>query len=267
MAVSKVQKERFKEQSAPYKEVIKNIQASIDKTLEEKQKVDDDVKPYFAFKLSDLYMNQITQYISINDVAQDTMGIKHEDSLDDARKLIYKILIEIEKITSSVIDLQLNEIVEFQKKFNEVSDEERYNFGQRLFYLIDKLEESYGENSKWKLSFVEIRGRASNCIKNILDYVKVHKFNDPRSEGFNERKRLKKIVEDTLIASANAYRKKYEIAGHSREDMKIGMNLLKALARIYIVDRNSAAKEKIKKTIALWKRKMENDAKQRKKKK
>jgi len=266
MAVTSGQKARFKEQSQPYREVIKKITEEEQKVLEDRDKAEDDLKPYFAFKISDLYMNEITQYITINEIAQDTMKIKSEDSLDEARKSIYKILIEMEKITSSVIDLQLNEIVEFQKKFSEITDEERYNFSQRLFYLIDKCEEGYGDNSKWKLSFVEIRGRSTNVIKNILDYLKLHKFNDPRSEGFNERRKLKKMVEDSLIETANAYRKKYEIAGHSAEDMKVGMNLLKALARIYIVDRNEAAKDKIKKTIALWKKKMEDDSKQRKKK-
>jgi|YNPMSStandDraft_2_1061718.scaffolds.fasta_scaffold00001_106 hypothetical protein len=263
MAVSEDKKKLFLSKAKEYKEIINRIEADISNIMNQKETAAEDEKPYYDFKIIDLYMNQITQYIGINDLAQNVMGIKHEDSLDESRKLLYKILVTIEKLTTAVIDVSLTDIDKEQQKFIQFKDSERFNLIQRLFFLIEKVEEGYGENSKWKLTFVEIKARAAVCARNLLDYRALKSKSDPRIEGYLERKKLRDIVENSLIDAASEYRKKYEIAGQSIEDMKKAIDLLRAVGRLYILENNTKALEKVKKTIALWKSKLESDIKKK----
>lgn len=266
MAVSAEQKEAFKSKSKQYKEQIKNQLEQV-KQLEQRIKKEEEEEASHTIlevQIAEIFMNIITNYLAINNVAISTMGIKHENSLDEARKLLYKILILGEKWTSSYIDLKLSEIVEFQKKFADFSDDDRYNFIQRLFFLIDQVEEAYGENSKWKMSFIEIKGRATNLAKNILDYVGLRSKNDPRIEGYQARRNLRDLVEESLIKVAKLYREKYEISGHNSDDMKKALNFLRALGRLYLLENKRTELEKIKKTISLWTKKMNQDMKKKK---
>lgn len=263
MAVSEDKKKLFISKSKEYKEIINRIEQDITNLLAQKEQAADEEKPYYDFKIIDLYMNQITQYIGINELAQSIMGIKHEDSLDEGRKLVYKIFVAIEKMVTPVIDISLADIDKEQQKFVHFTDAERYNLAQRLFFLIDKLEEGYGQNSKWKLSFVEMKARAAICARNLLDYRALKSKSDPRIEGYLERKKLRDLVENSLIDAASEYRKKYEIAGQSMEDMKKAIDLLRAVGRLYILENNTKALEKVKKTISLWKDKLEADIKKK----
>jgi len=265
MGVTPEKKQLFLTKAKEYKTVINKIEEDLSAMVTEQESATEDQKPYYDFKVIDFYMNQITQYLGINQTAQNIMGIKNEESLDEARKLIFKILILIEKLTSTVIDLPLSDVDKEQKKFEQYTDDERYNLIQRLFFQIENIEEAYGNNSKWKLSFVEVKGRAACCARNFLDYKALKAKSDPRMEGYLSRKRLKEIVENSLVEAASEYRKKYEIAGHSQEDMKKAMDLLRAVGRLYILENNAKALDKIKKTLILWKRKMESDAKKQKK--
>ena len=263
MAITKEQRQIFLKKAKEHKNKVFEIQDEITKITEEKKQKEAHEKPYYDLRIAEKYMDQVSNFLAINRVAMEIMNIKNEDALNEARKLIYKILIVIEELTTKDIDPKLTEIMEAQKLFPLFSDVERFNFIQRLFFLVDQLEEAYGINSKWKMSFVEIKGRGVSCARNLLDYNALRTKNDPRLEGYSERMKLRNMVEDGLILAAKSYREKYEVSGHVRDDMKKALEFLKALGRLYILENKRMEFEKIKKTIQLWNRKLISDLKKK----
>lgn len=259
MPITKEQRDRFANESAI-------IQGQINQILEEIKKIEASIPekeefeiPYIQFTICEKLLDIIELYLKIHDTHMKIIGLKHENSLDEARKKIMEIFIRIESLTSNIIDLELSEVVKKQKTFALYKDAQRLEFIQRAFYLIDRIEKGYGENSKWIPTFVDIRARATVVAKNLLDYIALRAKNDPREEGFNERRKLREIVEQRLIQSAKEYRERYEISGHNKDDAKKALDFLRALARMYIAENKRVELDKIKKTIQTWSEKFKKD--------
>ncbi len=259
MPITKEQRDRFASEA-----VI--IQGQINQKLEEMKELDKKLSeveefeaPYIQFSICEKLLDIVDLYLKIHDVHMKIIGLKHENSLDEARKKIMEIFIRLESLTSNVIDLELSEVVKKQKAFALYKDAQRLELVQRAFYLIERIEKGYGENSKWIITFVDIRGRAAVVAKNLLDYIALRSKNDPREEGFNERRKLREIVEQKLIQSAKEYRERYEVSGHNKEDMKKALDFLRALARMYIAENKRTELDKIKRTIQIWSEKFKKD--------
>lgn len=259
MPITKEQRDKFSYEAAAIQGQINQIVEEVknlDKSLTE---VEEYEIPYVQFSICEKLLDIIDLYLKIHDAHMKIIGLKHENSLDEARKKIMEIFIRIEGLTSNIIDLELSEVVKKQKSFALYKDVQRLEFVQRAFYLIERIEKGYGENSKWIPTFVDIRARAAVVAKNLLDYVALRAKNDPREEGFNERRKLREIVEQKLIQSAKEYRERYEISGHNKEDMKKALDFLRALARMYIAENKRVELDKIKKTIQTWSEKFKKD--------
>jgi len=259
MPITKEQRDKFANESATIQGQINQIIEEI-KELEKKISESEEFEaPYIQFSICEKILDVIDLYLKIHDTHLKIIGLKHENSLDEARKKIMEIFIRLESITSNIIDLELSEVVKKQKTFALYKDEQRLELVQRAFYLIERIEKGYGENSKWIMTFVDIRGRAAVVAKNLLDYIALRAKNDPREEGFNERRKLREIVEQKLIQSAKEYRERYEVSGHNREDMKKALDFLRALARMYIAENKRTELDKIKRTIQIWSEKFKKD--------
>lgn len=259
MPITKEQREKFSTDSGEHKNKAAEMLEKIKELRQQETEKDEFEVPYLRFQQCFLMCDVVDELLTVNQLSQTIMGIKSEASLDEARKKIYEILMILEQLTFNIIDIELSEVVKKQKMFPLFKDDQRLELAQRLFYQVDRIAQGYGDNSKWAVSFVEIRGRVTNMAKNLLDYIALRSKNDPREEGFNERRRLRELVEEKLITSAKEYREKYEVSGHNTEDMKKALDLLRTLGRIYIVENKQVELDKIKKTIALWKQKMEKD--------
>ncbi|HNV44441.1 MAG: hypothetical protein KBG82_09215 [Spirochaetes bacterium] len=259
MPITREQREKFALESANINGKIKTILDEIRDEDEKLRSCEDFEIPYIQFTICEKLLDVVELNLQIHDKHMSIIGLKHEASLDEARKKIAEIFIRLESITSSVIDLELSEIVKKQKLFPLYKDAQRLELVQRYFYLIERIEKGYGENSKWISSFVDIRGRGANIAKNLLDYIGLRSKNDPSEEGFNERRRLREIVEQSLIQSAKEYRERYEISGHNKEDMKKALDFLRALARMYIAENKREQLERMKKTIFIWNEKFKKD--------
>ena len=124
------------------------------------------------------------------------------------------------------------------------------------------LADAFGDNSKWKWTFVEIRGRFVVIAKNLLDMKQAAKDNfDPSSDNYETSVLYIRLIRKLLDASAMDYRDKYELGSRRADDMKQAVNLLIAARRVAMALSDSEASEEIKKKAVVWKDKMDADHK------
>jgi hypothetical protein len=128
-------------------------------------------------------------------------------------------------------------------------------------FTIDSLEEGYGDNSKWKWSFVELEGRFAAVAKNMLNLKTFVAGMDPRSDGFAARMSLLSLAKDLLQQSADRYREKYELSTQRLDDIKAGINFLSAVRRLHVVLGEAEQADVVKKKTEIWRAKMEDDLK------
>jgi hypothetical protein len=141
------------------------------------------------------------------------------------------------------------------------SDESRYSFVRKLGFAIESLKEGFGENSKWKWSFVELEGRFAVVAKNLLNLKTLISGMDPRAEGYSARLSHLSLVKELCQQAADRYREKYELSTMRIDDIKAGINFLTALRRLHVVLGESDQAEVVKKKAEIWRTKMENDLK------
>ena len=65
----------------------------------------------------------------------------------------------------------------------DFSDEKRISLLRKLGYSIQAVAEGFGENTKWKWAFVELRGRFATVAKNFLNLKTFVAGMDPRVDG------------------------------------------------------------------------------------
>jgi len=132
---------------------------------------------------------------------------------------------------------------------------------RKLGFTIDSLVEGFGENSKWKWSFVELEGRFAAVAKNLLNLKTFVSGLDPRSEGYSARLSHLSLAKELLQQAADRYREKYELSTMRIDDIKVGINFLTALRRLHFVLGESEHADVVKKKSEIWRTKMENDLK------
>ncbi len=190
---------------------------------------------------------------------------KNEAILNDMRQLIYKVIIHLEQVVSNYIDVPFSDYADKLQRISHISQKERYFFIRKLGLVIDLMIDAYGENTKWKWSFVEIRGRYATIAKNILDLKdSMEKGLDPHSPDYETTVFHLRLVKKLLLESANRYREKYEMATSSIEDFRVAIEYLSALKRIHLVLNERNDMEEIKKKIEIWTDKMDKDSLKRK---
>ena len=133
---------------------------------------------------------------------------------------------------------------------------------KKLGLAISMLKEAFGENSKWKLSFVELEGRFATVAKNFLDMKEcVKDFFNPSSENYETTALYIRLVEKILNDSANAYRNKYETSSRRIDDMRNAIKYLLALRKCYIAIGKTDSADEVKRKALVWKDKMDSDHK------
>ena len=154
---------------------------------------------------------------------------------------------------------------DFLKKIEEISNtplEKRYYLVRKLGLCIDMLIYEFGDNSKWKWSFVELCGRYATVAKNMIDMKKASKdYFDPRSHDYEITVRYIRCINTLLENSASGYRDKYELSTRRLDDMRLAINYLLAQRRLNMVIGSKDFSEEIKKKAIVWKDKMEADQK------
>lgn len=255
-------KKRFGVEVAYLKNKVDEVNQKI-KHLEIKKDENENLN---KIRVASHYVDLVSIYCAMTDLSLSLLGYKNESYLDKGRKSLYKSIISLEAVVSNYIDMPLGENYELLKSLDSFSDAERIKLVRKIGYTVSLLADRYGENSKWKWSFVEIEGRFSVIAKNLFDFRTFQAKNDPREEGFNERYDYLYLVKEFLIKASNRYREKYELTNQTADDMKKAIDYLKALKRIHILFNESEEVQNVGKRIELWSQKFETDLKAKEKK-
>lgn len=254
-------RELFNSKIKPYKDLV---QKSLEK---EKSILDLIVKDTSGIGYKKLLLAEEMMYITtlqliVNNLSVEILGTKNTDSLNEGRKALYKAIIYLEEIVTNQIDAPFSE---YEAKVAEISNiplEKRYYIVKKLGLAIRLILDAYGENTKWKWSFIEIQGRFATIAKNLIDLKAATKdFFDPRSSDFDNTVNYLRLIKKLLGESADGYRERYELSTRRIDDMRLAINYLLALRRIYVLLNEKDEAEEIKKKALVWKDKMESDQK------
>jgi hypothetical protein len=211
--------------------------------------------------LADEMLNLTSNYIAINGIAQVVLKSKNEEVLNDARKSLYKAVIYLEEAVSNYIDAPFSDYEEKLNLLASFDENQRYQLIRKVGLAIDLLEHAYGDNSKWRWTFVEMEGRFTTVAKNILDLRHVVEYSNFESPYYDSTVYHLRLIKRLLVQSADRYREKYELSTGQIPDFKTGIQYLGALRRLHILLAESEDAEEVKKKIAIWKTKLEADHK------
>jgi hypothetical protein len=251
---------RYAEYIQDYKNGIESILAR-EKTLKEVVARGAAGANYQKLALADDNLNIVASYLLMSSLSLSFLGVKNESFLNEARKCIYKAIFYLEEIVTAYVDAPFSDYEQGLETIVAFSDESRYNLVRKLGFTIDSLEEGFGENSKWKWSFVELEGRFATVAKNLLNLKTFIAGMDPRVEGYASRMAHLSLSRELLQQAADRYREKYELSTMRIDDIKAAINFLLAVRRLHIVLGETDQADVVKKKTEIWRTKMENDLK------
>jgi hypothetical protein len=248
-----------------YADYIKDYKAAIDAALEKEKKTAEVIAAggagagYQRLALADGDLDLVASYLLMNSLSLSFLGVKNEAYLNEARKCLYKTIIALEEIVTPEVDAPFSDYEQGLASIETFPDEGRLTLLRKIGYSLDAIQEGYGENSKWKWSFVELEGRFAAVAKNMLNLKTLIAGMDPRSAGYSSRLAHLSMARELLQQSADRYREKYELSTLRVDDIKAGINFLLALRRLHVVLGEVEQAEVVKKKADIWRSKMEND--------
>jgi len=214
-------------------------------------------------QLADTNLNIVSYLVLMNSLSVALLGIKNDAYLNEARKICYKAIINIEETVSNYIDVPFSEYEGKLEKIKDMNQVKRWTLVRKLGFSIQSVKDGFGENTKWKWSFVEIEARFAVVAKNLLDLKTLMAGLDPRAEFYQERFAHLKLVKKLLQKSADGYREKYELSTLRIDDFKLAINYLGGLRRLNALVGEPEEANDLKKKIDVWKLKMDQDIKKK----
>ncbi|MEW5818521.1 MAG: hypothetical protein AB1798_24410 [Spirochaetota bacterium] len=263
--ISDAARKHYFDRIKEYKTAIEEMQRW-EKSLLNVIQSDETGAEYKRLILADEVLNRVSYYLLMNSLSVFLLGVKNETYLNDARKDCYKSIIYLEEVGSPYIDVPFSDYEEKLGKISDFSDEKRYALLQKLGFSIQSLIDGFGDNSKWKWSFVEIEGRYATLTKNLLNLKTLIAGMDPRVPGYEARLSHLQIAKKSLQQAADRYRQKYELSTLRLDDFKLAISYLSAFRRLLVLLGETAESEVVKKKIEVWKAKMEDDLQKMEKK-
>jgi hypothetical protein len=197
----------------------------------------------------------------VNGVSVSVLKVKNEDALNDARKSLYKSVIYLEQVVTGLVDAGFSEYEDKLAEIASMDAVQRYLLVRKIGLAIQLLKNAYGDNTKWKWSFVELEGRYAAAAKNILDMKNAGANTDPRSPFYEPTMYHLRLVRRLLSTAADRYRSKYELSTNRIDDYKLGIDFLSALRRILMITGDRDEAEAVRKKIDIWSSKLEMDIK------
>ncbi|MBN1616482.1 MAG: hypothetical protein JW875_04150 [Spirochaetales bacterium] len=217
---------------------------------------------YKRLMLTDEMLFLTTLYLSKHWLSLSLLSVKNEDALNDARKTLYKAVIYLEEVVSNFIDVPYADYEERVDEIKNLPEAKRYYLIRKLGLAIRMVVDAYGDNTKWRWTFVELEARFATVAKNILDIKTASKNGlDPRSPEYDDTVYHLRLVKRLLQQAADRYREKYELSTGRIDDFRLAINYLLALRRIHIILNERDDAEEAKKKADIWKEKMEKDHK------
>lgn len=259
--VSEEDRSRFSETIIPYKDKITTTLAKEKTMLNGMHNGDIDLENKKLLLCEDMiYVASL--YMAQNSLSLKILDVKNNDALNDARKMLYKAIIYLEEIVTNTIDIPYSDLNPYLDKISNITINRRYTIISKLGLAITMLKEAFGDNSKWKWSFVELEGRFTTVAKNLIDMRSAYAdYYDPHSDNYEITILYIRMINKMLNDSATSYRDKYELSTRRIDDMRNAIKYLLALRKLNSAMGNSDQAEEIKKKALVWKDKMDSDAK------
>jgi len=211
--------------------------------------------------LADEMLNLASIYIAISGVSQAVLKVKNEEALNDARKTLYKAVAYLEDTVSNYIDVPFSDYSKKLAAIETFDENQRYGLIRKMGFAIDLIEQTYGDNSKWRWTFVELEGRFTTIAKNMIDLKNVMANKAPESPYYDSTVYHLRLIKKLLIQSADRYREKYELSTGQILDFKTSISFLGALRRLHLVLAEAEEAEEIKKRYVIWSAKLDTDMK------
>jgi hypothetical protein len=258
--VSDVERLRYLERTGNFRQAISDLLKKEKESLSLIRE-DNENSSMTRIALAGDMLNLASNYIIISGVSNAVLGVRNEEALNDARKSLYKCVIYLEGAVSNYVDAPFSDYEDKLAGIASMNAVDRYLLIRKLGLAIQLLEDAYGDNSKWKWSFVELEGRFAAAAKNILDLKKAAANTDLRSPEYEPTARLVLLIKKLLSQAANRYREKYELSTRNIEDLKMGIRFLSALRRIESLVGSRREAEAAKKKMDVWEAKLFADSK------
>jgi hypothetical protein len=251
----------YKDKCKPFQVVINELLQKEGAILEASRN-DPDNAAGKLFSLSDEMLNMASYYLIFNNLALTILKNRNEEALNEARILIYKAVIYLESTVTKKISAPYSEYEVHTKGLAAVVDaQSRLKMVRKLGFAIDLLKESYGSNSKWKWSFVELSGRFAAVAKNMLELSSLTASLDPRSDAYEPTMRHLAIVKRILADVSAQYRDRYNLSARRVDDLKVAQFFLEALRYLHIMLGERAEAENVKKQYDVFDERISNDLK------
>ena len=249
-----------------FKDKITSCQQRIDplkKAIYSLKTKDHEYKIQKSIQITTAISEQIYYQVAVSLISNDILGIKNESYLDLARKNCYSAIQYWEELVGNEIDappsLKSDAMPFINEKLNNI---ERFEMMKKLGFAIDRIKYVYGEQSKWKWSFVELEGRFIVVVKNMIDFPLLIKNLDPSIPGYAKRMDIINILLDGIKTCSEQYRNKYELTNRSIEDMNKALEYVSYESRIAMLLGENDKAENLKKQHQIWHKKLQEDIKE-----
>jgi hypothetical protein len=209
--------------------------------------------------LADSMLNLASNYIVMDGVVRSVLKLGNEESLNEARKTLYKSIIYLEEVVSNYIDAPYSDYEGKLAEIDSVSPAQRYLLVRKMGLTINLLENAYGDNTKWRWTFVDMEGRYAAVAKNIINLKDVMVNSNFDSEHYEPTVRHLKLAKKLLSQAADRFREKYELSTNRIDDFKMGLSFLCALRRLDILTNDQAEAVATKKKLDIWNVKLATD--------
>lgn len=263
MAVDALTKKDYNNKIADQKKIIVEIDkdiAALKKAMSQNPKL----SSFFHIGISSKILKQVLINIDMNNLSEQMMGIKNNNNIDTAKRLLNKIFLEMEKVVTLDVDVSLTHNKELIDKIKPFNPRLRLNFYKHLESAIKRLIRAYGDNTKWKWSFPELWAKLAIIGKNLMDFREIQAKRDPREEFFYDRQEMLNIIKEALFSASNQYRDKFEISTKSSNDLVYAMKLLEDLRKISTMTGDQELGKKCKSGIDSYKTRIKAEEKARK---
>lgn len=257
--VSKEAKHLYSDKISEYKKSLEETTKKINQMKLILQR-DDSGASYKRLLIADETMKLVSLYGIMNNLSLDLLGIKNEFFINEARKSLYETIILLEAVFGDTVNAPFSEYQDNFADFATYPVESKYNLLKKLGFCITMVKDAFGENSKWKMSFIDLEGRHAVISNNSIDFKHIVKELDPREkELFGLHINFIEMTVRALNDAANNYRLKYELTTSKLDDFKKAILLLATLRRLYSYIGKKKEMNEIQKKVDVWKAKFQSD--------
>jgi hypothetical protein len=253
-----------------YTEAVRHCEAKIDEILKNEKELlgkkpsGEEGAALQNLALAEEMFNLTSCYVLENKIYKTVFNKSSEDILTDSRKALFKGISLMENAVTNWVDVPFSDYEEKIGFIASLGIKKTYTLVRKMGFAIDLFKEEYGENPKWKWSFVDLDGRCAAIAKNVMNLKSLTVDLTLGSANYEFAFFYVKMVKNLLNQAAEKFRQKYELSSQRIEDFKRSIDFLNALKRLHIILNERSDAEEVKKTVEVWTYKLNTDMKKKK---